>query len=106
MGAYGDEIERAWRIVAERMGAVAKFRPKNGDTDIDGVSVIPLLAVQAQTFGIAETWGPVDTIEYWLSDVGREAAIGDIFEIGAATWVVKGIIGSNGYTVQVAAGRM
>lgn len=104
--SFPDEIERAWRHIARIIGKSAVFIPGDGGVEVENVSVILLLGENTkQVGGVSETWESQDTIELWLSDIGREAARGDVFVIDGQPYIVRGVNSNNGYCVQVEVGR-
>jgi hypothetical protein len=105
MERVDDEIEKAWRCVADRMGSIATVIPA-GEGDNRNIPVILLLGETDKQVGTTNTWEPMDTIEYWQSDLGREVARGDKFQIDGKTFVVRGIIADNGRFVKAEVGRV
>ncbi|MGE4417947.1 MAG: hypothetical protein AB7D26_11980 [Marinobacterium sp.] len=58
------------------------------------------LQSQLQPSGMAQTWEIGRTIEYLLADIGREAAVGETFTIGADEYTVVRIESNDGYVVK------
>jgi hypothetical protein len=101
------ELLRAWDHVVARYGVEMKFTPKTG-TAITGVRVILTQSTQIQPSGDMQTWGLGNTIEYSLSDVPREARVGETFTITDAehpevtkVFTVKSLESNDGHTVKV-----
>jgi len=82
------------------MSQVATFTPEVGDA----VSLRVAVAIEAafQPGGLeAQAWGSETTIEYLLSDIGREANRDETFTVNGVTYTVKDVAENDGVFVKV-----
>jgi hypothetical protein len=89
-----------WRDISTNLGGVdAVFTPLVGD--VSCFKVIFSEFSQSQPEGRAQTWLQGKTIDYSLSDLSREAEIGDVFVIAGISYAVVSVLTNDGYVVRV-----
>lgn len=99
MGAK-EIFEQAVADILDVLGEDAVFTPAAGDpvslkVDLDRETAF-------QPGADMTVWESGATIEYVLSDIGREADAGETFAIGAETFTVAAVVENDGFTVKVA----
>lgn len=83
--------------------AAATFTPLSGDP-INMVLVVIDKSLRNLPVGYdAQVWGDVIQIEYILAQVGREAASGETFTVGATVYKIVDVIENDGRFVRVLA---
>ena len=97
---FQSEFDRAWGHITDRMGEQeAVFTPSTGEPVT--LDVILVKESQLQPSGNAQTWDTGTTIEYSLTDIAREAVVGETFTIDSVVYTVRKIESNDGYTVKV-----
>ncbi len=91
-------FNQAAQDIVDAQGQSATFTPLVGDPV--SCTVNPEIEVEFQPAGESQVWEPGTTIEYLLSEVGKEADPGDTFLIAAGiyagTYTVKAVLENDG----------
>ncbi|KKN52427.1 hypothetical protein LCGC14_0612810 [marine sediment metagenome] len=96
-------FSQAAQDIFDTLAEPATFTPLVGDP-VENVMVNPEFEVEFQPAGESQVWDQVATIEYLLSEVGKEADPGDTFLIAAGiyagTYTVKVVLENDGRFVK------
>ena len=90
---------RLWADVLAKLGGVdARFTPLTGEPS--NFKVLLTESMQLQPSGMSQTWLQVNTIEYSLADLAREAMVGETFTIDGIQYAVQSIMNNDGYVIK------
>ena len=97
---FDADQDRLWADVLAKLGGVdATFTPLTGEPS--SFKVLFTESMQLQPSGMTQTWLQVNTIEYSLADLAREAKVGESFIISGTRHIVQSITNNDGYVVKV-----
>ena len=100
MGDFDIYQDRLWADVLAYLGGVdAVFTPLIGEPS--NLKVLFTESMQLQPSGMSQTWVQVIHIGYSLTDLPREAVVGETFTIDGTDYRVSAVTENDGYVVKV-----
>jgi len=94
--AIDDLIQQAGAVIFETLGDQAVFTPAAGDPVTLNVHYDEQVLLQPGDL-TAQVYAATQTIEYLLSDIGRQPVEGETFSIGSAAYTVVEVLANDGH---------